>query len=457
MAPANRLPGVAPRPGTDRPLAPVDLPSGRPRATADPAADRERRYLRLMMWLLLPAAFFNGFDGELRALLLKDIQNNFHVGVSTLGLASIPIAAGQFAAFFVIRTADRIGRRPLLLVTLLGYTVFTGLTALSWSIWSFVVFQFFAQVCIGTEFSMAVTVVSEEFTPAVRGRAIGRLLIAGPLGAIFVALLLGAKLDQTVLGWRAFYLIGLIPLVLAVVMRRLLHETHAFEAAAARRRALASPPLRSFLEAWRPPWRSRVLALGAVSLLQKIPANAGAGWWVYYAETQRHYPKSLVSLFLVAAYGLGTSGYYVCGRAIDRFGRKPTAVVYLALGAVLGAILFQTSNREVSFVLLIGATFFALGIGPALSAFGAELFPTEIRAQASGWVGNGFASTGAILGQSLVGILGAKGALIGNIGNTVSLLTLLALVAIPIVLFCLPETRGIRLDEGDPLSAPATG
>jgi putative MFS transporter len=428
-----------------------------PLASVDPAADRRRRYLRLVMWLLLPAAFFNGFDGELRALLLHDIQNSFHVSVSTLGLASIPIAAGQFVAFFVIRISDRYGRRPILLVTLLGYTVFTGLTALSWSIWSFVLFQFAAQVCIGSEFSMAVIVVSEEFAPAVRGRAIGRLLVAGPLGAIFTALLLGADLDHSALGWRAFYLIGLAPLLLAVLMRRLLHETRAFEAAARRRRAMASPPLRSFLAAWRQPWRSRVLALGAVSFLQKIPANAGAGWWVYYAETQRHYPKSLVSIFLIAAFGLGTSGYYVCGRAMDRFGRKPTAVVYLALGTVLGAVLFQTSNRTASFFLLIGATFFALGIGPALSAFGAELFPTEIRAQASAWVGNGFANTGAIIGQSMVGVLGDPHGLIGNIGDTVTLLTLLALVAIPIVCWCLPETRGTMLDAGDPLNAPSTG
>src|SRR5579871_6055193 len=141
------------------------------------------RYLRRLLWLLLPAAFFNGFDAQLRALLLSDIQHTFRVSVATLGVASIPITAGQFVAFASIRAADRVGRRPLLLVSLVGYTVFTGLTAAAWSIWSFVLFQFFAQVFLGTEFSMAVLVVAEEVGPERRGRVLGKLLIAGPLGA----------------------------------------------------------------------------------------------------------------------------------------------------------------------------------------------------------------------------------------------------------------------------------
>lgn len=427
--------------------------------TAPTPTPADPRYLRRLLWLLVPAAFFNGFDGQLRALLLPDIQHAFRVGVATLGVASIPISAGQFVAFFAIRAADRVGRRPLLLVSLLGYTVFTGLTAASWSVWSFVVFQFFAQVFIGTEYAMAVIVVSEEIAPAARGRTLGVLLVAGPLGAVVTALLLGAHLDRTSLGWRLFYLVSLLPLAVVVVARRALRETRAFERGAELRSAAPSHGLKSLLVAWQRPWRSRVLALGAVSFLQKVPATAGAGWWVYYAEKQRHYSTTLVAIFIVAAFGLGTTGYYICGRAIDRFGRRPTATVYLALGSVLGGLLFQTANRPLSFVLLLGAVFFALGIAPALSAFGAELFPTEIRAQASAWVGNGFANTGALLGPALVGILGDRHGLVGSIGDTVSLLALLALPAIPIVWWCLPETRGVALDAGDPLSdlRPAPG
>src|SRR5580658_2712041 len=417
------------------------------------AAPTDDRYLRRLLWLLLPAAFFHGFAGQLRALLLPDIQHTFGVSVATLGIANIPIAAGQFVAFASIRASDRIGRRPLLLVSLLGYTVFTALTATSWSIWSFVVFQFFVNVFLGTEYAMAVLVLSEEVDPARRGRTLGKLLIAGPLGAIVTAAMLGVHADKTELGWRLFYLVSLLPVVFVLLARRALRETRAFNAGTGTRRP-GAPWLRESFEAWKRPWRDRVLGLGVVSFLQKIPVAAGAGWWVYYAEKQRHYSTTLVAIFLIAAYGIGTTGYYACGRAIDRFGRKPTAMVFLFLAGVLGAALFQTSNKPASFVLLLGSVFFGLGMSPALSAFGAELFPTAIRAQASAWVGNGFANTGSLLGPALVGILGDSRGLIGNVGDTVSLLTVFALAAVPVIYFALPETRGVALDAGDPLSGP---
>ncbi len=130
---------------------------------------RSQRYLRILFVLLVPAAFFNGFDGELRALLLPQLQHAFHVRLGTIGLANIPIGAGQFVAFLLIRLADRIGRRPLLLISLFGYAAFTGCTATSQSVWMFALFQFFSQVFAGTEYALAVIVVLEEFPRATRG------------------------------------------------------------------------------------------------------------------------------------------------------------------------------------------------------------------------------------------------------------------------------------------------
>ena len=81
-----------------------------------------------------------------------------------------------------------------------------------------------------------------------------------------------------------------------------------------------------------------------------------------------------------------------------------------------------------SFVALLLAVFFGLGMGPVMSAFATELFPTEIRGQAAAWIRNVFEIAGYVFGPALVGILGdhATGA-IGNIGDTVTLLMLLQL------------------------------
>src|SRR5258706_945322 len=102
---------------------------------------RDDRYLRLLLWLLVSAAFFEGYDSSILALLLPNIQSTFRVSETVLGLTRIPIELGLFVAFFVARLSDRFGRRPMLLWSVVGYTVFTALTALSWGIWSFALFQ----------------------------------------------------------------------------------------------------------------------------------------------------------------------------------------------------------------------------------------------------------------------------------------------------------------------------
>jgi MFS family permease len=404
------------------------------------SGERSQRYLRVLLVLLVPAAFFNGFDGELRALLLPQLQHTFHVRLATIGLANIPIGAGQFVAFFAIRLADRVGRRPVLLVSLFGYATFTGLTATSQSVWMFALFQSFSQVFAGTEYALAAIVVLEEFPLASRGRALGGLLVAGPIGVVATAALLGAGLLHTPLGWRSFYLIGVVPALVIGVTRRYMQETATFSAAQGH--LPKREPVRVVLE---PPWRRRVLGLGVVSFLVKIPVTAGAGWWVYYAEHERHFSTGLVALDLGVAFGLGTSGYYVCGRLIDRFGRRPVASVFLLAAFAAGFSLFQTGSKPANFALLLTAVFFGLGVGPALSAMSAESFPTRIRAQASAVVGNGFANTGELTGPALVGLLGERGGLIGSVGGTVSVLAFLLPVAVPMLWRFVPETKGTDL------------
>jgi putative MFS transporter len=385
----------------------------------------------------MPAAFFNGFAGELRAVLLPRLQDSFHVSIATIGLANVPIGAGAFVAFFAIRLADRVGRRPLLLVSLFGYAAFTGLTASSQNLWSFALFQSFAQVFLGTEFALAVLLISEEVNPERRGRVLGKLLIASPLGIV-----LAAVLNATGLSWRWDYLVGVLPAVTVGLARHYVRESQIFETARGRPRRLSS-----IHEILSTPWRTRVLALGAVSFLEKVPVTAGVGWWVYRAEKNLDISSRLVAIDLAVAVVLGTAGYLACGAAIDRFGRKPTATLYLVFATGFGIALFQSSGEVANFFLLIAAVFFGLGIAPALSALSAESFPTLIRAQAGAIVGNGFATTGELAGPALVGWLGERAGLFGGVGGAVCILSPLMLLAIPILWRFVPETKATHLDE----------
>src|SRR5882762_8315954 len=153
--------------------------------------ERDDRYLRLLLWLLVSAAFFEGYDASILGLLLPDIQSSFHVSEAVLGITRIPIELGLFAAFFVARLSDRLGRRPMLLWSVVGYTVFTALTALSWDIWSFAGLQFASRIFLGAEYAVGITMIVEEFPSHRRARALGTLLTFAALGTIVLGVLLG--------------------------------------------------------------------------------------------------------------------------------------------------------------------------------------------------------------------------------------------------------------------------
>ena len=155
-----------------------------------------------------------------------------------------------------------------------------------------------------------------------------------------------------------------------------------------------------------------------------------------------------MAIYIICAYGLGCIGYYVCGRSMERFGRRSTAMVYFTGGILFAVILFQTTDKLVAFFALMGAVGFGLGMGPVMSAFATELFPTEIRGSAAAWVRNWFEIAGYVFGPALVGILGdhATGA-IGNVGDTITFLMLLQLPAVWLVWRYMPETKGRELEE----------
>jgi MFS family permease len=414
----------------------------------EPDLPRDESYLRLLLLLLISAAFFEGYDSSILALLLPNIQATFHVSEAILGLTRIPIELGLFVAFFVTRLSDRVGRRPLLLWSVVGYTLFTALTAVSWDIWSFAFFQFGSRIFLGAEYAVGITMIVEEYPAARRGRALGTLLTFSALGTIVVGVLLGIGLQEGPLEWRTFYLIGLLPLLALSVYRRRLRETRRFLEDKARREAGEVTEEVPFLEPWKPEYRRNLVLVGLIHMLRSIPLFGSTAWWAFYAERERGFTAAEVAIYIIVAYGIGCVGYYVCGRAMERFGRRPTAMVYFAGGILFSIVLFQVSGKAVSFFALMLAVFFGLGMGPVMSSFATELFPTRIRGQAAAWIRNWFEIAGYVFGPALVGILGdhATGA-IGNIGDTVTLLMVLQVPTLWLVWRYMPETRGLELED----------
>lgn len=420
-------------------------------AVHPPDLERSPKYLKMLLVLLVSATFFEGYDNSILSLLLGDIQNTFQVPESTLGWARGVIELGTAAAFFFTRLGDYLGRRKLLLWSVVGYTVFTALTAFSWDIWSFTAFQLLARVFLGAEYAAAVTMVVEEFPAQRRGRALGTLLACAALGVIVIGVLLQLGVQDGPLEWRTLYLIGLFPLFLLSIFRRRIKETRRFIEEQQRQAddgagGVIKRP--SMWESWRPSNRRMLLAVGFIHFARSLPLIGSTAWWAFYAERERGFTSAEIGFYIIFAYGLGVVGYVVCGRLMERIGRRPTATLYFLMGAFWAVVLFQVESKTLAFPALILAVFFGLGAAPVLGAFASELFPTDVRAQSAAWVRNIFEIGGYVFGPVLVGVLGdhTTGA-VGSIGDSVSLLMVLWLPGIFVVWRYLPETRGMELED----------
>lgn len=403
-----------------------------------------------MLMLLLAASFFEGYDDNILALVPIDIQDSFGLTLSQFAWMRFFIQLGAVLAFVVAASADWWGRRPILLWSIVGYTVFTGLTAFAWSVVIFTILQFCAKVFLASEYAVAVTMISEEFPPHRRGRALGIFSLMTAAGTLLVALVALTPLMNTALEWRVLYLVGLIPLVIMIFLRRRIEETLLFQHRRKVERARGHKREITIWEPWRHEHRYYMIVLAIITFLRSFPVFAASAWWVWYAEREAGLPRDQILLFFMVAFALGIVGYYVCGRLIDVLGRKPVLITFALIAWVAATLLFQTRAGIIQAVCIVFAVFFGLGSAPALNAFYTELFPTRLRASAAAWARNAFEIPGLILGPLAVGLLGDHGTgAIGSVGDATTVVAAVLPALAILVWRYLPETKGRKLEALD--------
>lgn len=394
--------------------------------------------------VLLPlclVGFFTNYDTGLLALASPVIADGLGVSVATFGIGVAIIRLGALGGVVTLRLADRWGRRPMLLISVLAFTVLTGATALAAGLVVFVVLQVLARVFLSTEETLASVVLTEELRPEHRGAGIGMLGIISTAGFGLVALLLLA-VDSTPLGWRLFYVVALVPLAVVVYLRRNLAETRAYAVAAAADRV-------------RQPWWPQLDPVGARHLRRLLLVLATVGMlattsFFFAAElAQDDYGwKGLFTIVVFAAAPTTLLGYVVGGRMSDHFGRKPILTASV-LGFSLGALLVFSGEQ-----LLYVPGFFLLAASDAAvqavrSAFAGELFPTEVRGTLGAVAGAVIVVAGSV-GLLLTGVLAS----VVDPSVTVLLLALLAALSV-LALRTLPETAGADvLSVPSPLEVP---
>jgi MFS family permease len=216
-----------------------------PVAHAEPTLASLSPYAKRLLGLLTLATGVEGFDAALTMVALPGLGREFAAAEVALYDAVSLLSWGAIASGAVLALADRIGRKPALVISLAAYGAFSLATALAPSLAAFAWLQLGGRLFMVAQLSLAYVLLSEEIPPALRGRANGVLGTVAGIGAALPPLLMPV-LERAGLGWRGYFALGALPLALAPVYALALRESALFVAGRAAR-ARTQDALRSAL------------------------------------------------------------------------------------------------------------------------------------------------------------------------------------------------------------------
>ena len=420
-------------------------------------------------WRALAASFLGWlFDGYENYALILVAAVALRQLLQPDQLASLPIYIGGLLAVTLVGwatggiiagvLADYIGRKRVLMLSILWYALFTGLTAFATNYASFVILRFLTGLGLGAEWGPGTAILGESWPSRSRGRAASVLQSAFAVGLVVAS---GVWLYVAPFGpsaWRYMFLIGVLPALSVLWIRTSVRDPDLWVVARERRqlarqrlasghavdpddRALVGFTIKQILSA--PDLRRRLLLLLVLSISSIVAWWAVSTWIPFYAgqiaskaggNAQRW--GALAGLY----YNLGgILGFLVFGVLADTWGRKPTMVLYYAGAIVLVLVLFRAVQDPSTFLAVAAVNgFFTVGQFAWMPVYLPELFPTAVRGSAISLVFDVtryLAAAGPLLAGWLIVNLGGVSAAASIIG----LVYILGVIVTP---FAAPETKG---------------
>jgi putative MFS transporter len=393
-------------------------------------------YQHRLLAFLGVASFFEGYDFIALTQILPNFRADMHVGKEIAGAIVALINVGSVIAYFLIRAADRWGRRRVLTTTIFGYTGMTFLSGLMPGPWTFAVCQMLARIFLIGEYATSMVIAAEEFPAKRRGGAIGTVAAFSSLGAIVCAGVVPVLL-RTPFGWRAVYFVAILPLLVVAYARRGLRETRRF--------AAREPDAEqgSLLRIWSTPHRRRVIELGVIWFVSYIATQNAVLFWKDFAVTERGLTDRQVGFCISVAAVVALPLVFFVGRFLDRFGRRPGAAVVFTAGAI-GTFGCYTLHGLLPLTLaLVFGIFSSSAFLPILNTLSTELFPTDIRAEGFAWANSLLGRIGYVISPLVVGRLSEE----YGWGPVIRTTAVFPLIAIALIYWLLPETRGRALED----------
>ena len=395
-------------------------------------AERRSLWAGGLGWML------DAMDVMLYSMVLAHLMRDLGMDKASGGLLnSLTLLASAIGGLLFGFLADRVGRTRALMLSILVYSLASGACAFSTTIVELAIFRFVLGLGMGGEWTTGAALIAETWPAEHRGKALGLMQSSWAIGEMIAAGVVALVLPR--FGWRAVFLVGVLPALVVLWIRRDVKESEIWL------RQWEKGGTGSLLVLWQKDLRRNGLLATAMN------ACAMFGYWGLFtwipaylalpvAEGGRGLDLMKTTVWLVIM-GVGKwFGYALFGFFADAVGRRRSYVAYLLIAAALVPLFGMAETPFWLLVLGPFVAFFGTGFFSGFSAIASELFPTEVRATAMGLsynLGRGLSAAA----PAIVGLLASRFGL-----GSAFFLQAAAFFAAALLALTLPETKGKQLD-----------
>lgn len=389
----------------------------------------------------------DAMDMMLYIMSLGAIMKEFNIDTAVAGmLASVTLFSSAIGGMIFGVVADKIGRKKTLIMAILLYTLFTGLSGIATSVNELIIYRVLLGLGMGGAWATAALLVTETWPKEHRGKASSFMQGGFAVGYMLAAVLAGFILP--LYGWRVLFFVGVIPSFFMLLFVIFCCEETTLWLENKNNKQVNTVKVSSnfdFLKIFKGDMLKRtILSALFVSLIQlgywglfswlpaflsTSPAQGGAGMNIV---------KTSGWVFAMQVGAL--IGYVIFGYLSDYAGRKRAFALFLLVGAII--IPIYGNLRDETLLLIIGPLIglFGTGFYGGFGAFLSELFPTNIRGAALGFIYN-FGRGVSALAPIIIGTLAKT----YGIGSSLLVTALFYALAVFMIAF-LPETKGKALE-----------
>ncbi|HWG33360.1 MAG TPA: MFS transporter [Gemmatimonadaceae bacterium] len=373
----------------------------------------------------------DAFDFFLMVFMLGAIAKEFGTDVKAVAVAiTLTLAARPAGALVFGMLADRFGRRPVLMIDILLFSILEFASAFAPSIVALLVLRTAFGFAMGGEWGLGASLTMETIPPKARGIASGILQTGYPFGYLLASVVYGLLFDR--IGWRGMFMVGVLPALLVLFIRRNVQESPAWN----RMRERPTQSLMSVLKKRWPLFIYVVVLMTAFNLF----SHGTQDLYPAFLQMQHKFTTHTVSIVSIIGNIGAITGGLAFGALSQRIGRRK-AIVFGALIALPIIPLWAFSATPI--LLGLGAFLMQVAVQGAWGVVPVhlnELSPDEVRGTFPGFayqLGNLLASGNAAL---QAGFAASHG---GNYAYALAVVAACAAVVIAVLTYFGPEKHGV--------------